>query len=77
MTNNVPKDYLKEVWWSEGYTNCHEVHNGYLLAEYECNDGMKYIVTLGTHLTTVIRHINKYYYNEQDAYASIADLSEC
>jgi len=71
---NVPDDYLEQVWWAEGFKEYHEVNHGYLLAQYSLGNKQKYIVSLGDITSTVVRHVDKYYYTEKEAYASIIEL---
>lgn len=76
MTINIPKDYMRKVYFAEKTLRGWEVLSGYLLAEYEMHLGTKFIVTLGDMNSCVVRHLDTYSLDRKGAWASIADKEE-
>lgn len=72
-----PDNYGKLVYWAEDTNQGWKCLCGYLLGAVVHGiyfSSVTYIVTYGDSLsTTVIRHIDEYYLNKRDAWASIAE----
>ena len=73
----LPDNYLHRVYWPEfqgdviGFT----VEEGYLLYKYSIGDYGKFVVSKSL-TSTVVRHLDKYYLTQDDAFRAIPDLKE-
>lgn len=72
--NDVCKDYGETVYWVESNGTGWKLEHGVLLGHYSILTATVYIVTLGEVTSCVVRHLQKYYLSEKEAWASLAEV---